>query len=186
MEKLREVIHALCAVCGTILLQLAVLLFVNTYVGNQTGHFFDPASSFGGVCMILSLFLPFLYAIICFTVGLVFGKSRLHIMFGCVVSILAVTNTIAPFFVQFIYAGGVNNAFTEFLATAATLFSMPAHSMAYAFNEAVNFFLSDFSGGRVFVFIATFLSFLLPVILTTGYLLGLFARKREQEKEYTQ
>lgn len=183
MDKLRDIIHALCAISGTVMLQIAALLFVNTYVGSQTGHFFDPASSLGGACKILSLFLPFLYTIIAFTIGLVFGKGRLHLLFGCVTGILAVTNTVAPFFVQFIFAGGVNNIFTKFLATVATIISLPVHSMAYAFNDAVNFFFADMDGGRVFVFIATFLSFLLPVILTTGYLLGLFARKREEEKE---
>lgn len=183
MEKLRDAIHALCAVSGTVMLQIAVLLFVNTYVGSQTGHFFEPGSSLGGACMILSLFLPFIYTIISFTTGLIFGKSGLHLMYTCVVSVLGITNTVSPFFVQFVFAGGVNNAFTNFLATVATFFSMPAHSMSYAFNDAVNYFLPDFEGGRVFVFIATFLSFLLPVILTAGYLLGMIARKKEQEKE---
>ncbi len=179
MNRLKNTLGTLCAVFVTILLLAASLLMVNTYVGSEAGHFFAPASALGGIAKILALFFPFLSTFFCFLLGLIFGKYHLPFVFAGSVGVFAVTHMIAPFITQFIFTQTAANAFVRFLQAFFTVLAMPAVSIPHAFNEAVNFFLTDFSGSRIMVFAATFLTFAAPVLLTAGFLVGDAAQKKQ-------
>jgi len=181
---MKTTLGILCAVFVTILLLAASLLMVNTFVGSEAGNFFDPSSALGGIAKILALFFPFLSTFLCFLLGLIFGKYRLPLVFAGSVGVLGVSHMIAPFITQFIFTQEAGNAFTRFVQAFFTVLAMPAVSIPHAFNEAVNFFLTDFSGSRIMVFAATFLTFAAPVLLTAGFLVGDAAqRKQSQQKE---
>ena len=179
MDRLKTTLGTLCAVFVTILLLAASLLMVNTFVGGEAGFFFEPSSALGGMSKILALFSPFLSAFSCFLLGLIFGKHKLPFVFAGAVGVLGVTHVIAPFITQFIFTQAAGNAFTRFVQAFFTVLAMPAVSVSYAFNESVNFFLTDFSGSRIMVFAATFLTFAAPVLLTAGFLLGNAAQKKQ-------
>lgn len=184
MDRLKTALGTLCSVLVTILLIAGSLLMINTFVGSEAGFFFEPSSALGGMSTILSLFFPFLSAFFCFLLGLIFGKHKLPFVFAGAVGVLGVTHVIAPFITQFIFTQEAGNAFTRFVQAFFTVLAMPAVSAPYAFNEAVNFFLTDFSGSRIMVFAATFLTFASPVLLTAGFLLGNAAqRKQALQKE---
>lgn len=186
MNKLNRVFFALCTATGTVLLLIAALFITNTYVGSETGHFFSTTSTIGTLCRIASLFVPFLYAAAAFCTGIATGSKNQPMLFAISCSILSITNILSPFMIQFVFANGVGNSFTKMLATVATFLSMPAHSMAHAFNDTANILFADFAAGRILVFIATFLCFLLPLLLVSGHLLGTVRYKRNKLKEAMQ
>lgn len=183
MEKTKKIISVLCSVFGTVLVLAVCMLAVNTYVGSEAGYFFEQTSAFGVVCRILSLFLPFLLTILAFLTGLLFGKHGRVAEFIGADSVLSVVCILCPFISQFIFTDGANNAFSRFVLAGTTVLSMPAKSIGFAFNEAVNLFLTDFSGSRIFVFVAVLFIFLLPVIFTGGFLAGKVAKDKEPKKK---
>lgn len=183
MDRLKKILSVCCAVFGMVLLSAMSLLAVNTFVGGEAGTFFEPSSALGGICKIISLFCPFIAAVIVFLVGLIFGKNRMTAVFAGAVGVLAVTHIAAPFMTQFVFTNTATNGFTHFLQAFFTVLAMPVNSIPYAFNEAVNLFLTDFSGSRIFVFVATFLTFAEPVLLTAGYLAGFAAKNRQQKQK---
>lgn len=183
MNALKKTVSVLCAVCITILILVSSLLAVNTYVGYGPGNFFAPESGAGNVCAIIALFVPFILSVLVFVAGLIFGKNKMTAVFASTVSILAVTHLLAPFIVSFIFTSNTTNAFTGFLRTFFTFLAMPANSLAYAFNNSVNLFLTDFGGSRVLVYIVTFITFLTPVVLTAGYLAGNAAKNKQLQEE---
>lgn len=179
MNRLKTALGTLCAVFVTVLLLAASLLMINTFVGGEAGFFFEPSSTLGGIAKILALFFPFIFIFLCFLLGLIFGKHKLPFVFAGAVGVLGVTHILSPFITQFIFTQTASNGFVRFVQAFFTVLAMPAVSAPYAFNEAVNFFLTDFSGSRIMVFAATFLTFSAPVLLTAGFLIGNAAQKKQ-------
>lgn len=183
MDRLKTTLGILCSVFVTILLLAVSLLCVNTFVGAETGHIFEPSSALGGMSRILALFFPFLTTFFCFLIGLIFGKYRLANLFFGGVGVLCFSHLIAPFISQFVFMNPAGNGFTRFLQAFFGVLAMPSVSIPYAFNDAVNFFLTDFSGSRIMVFLATFLTFCAPILLTAGFLVGDAAQKKQSLKQ---
>lgn len=183
MEKTKKVFTTLCSVFGTVLVLALSMLAVNTYFGSEAGMFFDTASALGVTCRIISLFLPFLLTSLTFLIGLIFGKNGFRAEFFGIAGVLSVACVVSPFTTQFIFTDGANNAFSRFVLSVSTVLAMPVNSICFAFNEAVNIFLTDFSGSRIFVFIAVLFIFLLPVILTGGFLAGKAAKDKAHKKK---
>ena len=181
MERLKKILAVVCAVAVTFFVLAASLLAINTFVGGDVGHFFEPSSALGAAGTVLALFFPFLLTILFLLVGVIFGKYKQIGLFAGCTGVLAVTHFLSPFATQFLFAEPAKEGFGHFVQAVFTVLAMPANSLPYAFNNAVNLFLTDFSGSRIFVFIATFLTYAAPIIMTIGFLIGFKAQNKQQQ-----